>query len=196
MHADLFVFLLSQSNRGKNATIAAIFNRLTMKNWIDQINIVSAHIAAYLFFCIGLIIAYEVGARYVFNMPTIWVEEVSRVLQLWGCYLSMGWALKRRKMIRISILLDRMPTQLAKLAELLSIIIIALFSVITIYYATVITMESIAINRHTSSMLGLPAWMFDASIVVGFILLLLQCLVEFVRTCQQQQISFATEHDI
>jgi len=167
-----------------------------MKNWIDQINNISAHFAAYLFFAIGLIIAYEVGARYLFNMPTIWVEEVSRVLQLWGCYLSMGWALRKRKMIRITILLERLSNKPAKFAELLSIVIIALFSVITLYYASVITLESIAIDRHTSSMLGLPAWMFDASIVVGFFLLLLQCLSEFVRTCQQEHISFKTEHDI
>ena len=167
-----------------------------MKDWINCINKYSALLGAYLFFAIGLIIAYEVAARYLFNMPTIWVEEVSRVLQLWGCYLSMGWMLKQRKMIRISILLERLSATPAKLAELLSIVIIGVFSAITVYYASIITLESIAIDRHTSSMLGLPSWLFDASIVVGFVLLLVQCLVEFVTTLQQQNISFNTEHDI
>ncbi|NRA21351.1 MAG: TRAP transporter small permease [Oceanospirillaceae bacterium] len=167
-----------------------------MKDWIDSFNKYTALFAAYLFFSIGLIIAYEVVARYLFNMPTIWVEEVSRVLQLWGCYLSMGWMLKQRKMIRINVLLQRLSARPAKLAELLTIVIIGVFSVITIYYASIITLDSIAIDRHTSSMLGLPAWLFDASIVVGFVLLLVQCLVEFIRTCQQQSFNFDTEHDI
>lgn len=167
-----------------------------MKDWINGINKYSALLGAYLFFGIGLIIAYEVGARYLFNMPTIWVEEVSRVLQLWGCYLSMAWMLKQRKMIRISILLERLSDRPGKLAELFSIVIIGIFSAITVYYASVITLESIAIDRHTSSMLGLPSWLFDASIVVGFLLLLMQCLVEFVSTWQQQSITFETEHDI
>ncbi|EPJ55906.1 MAG: hypothetical protein OFPI_02060 [Osedax symbiont Rs2] len=167
-----------------------------MRNWIEQISRLSALLAAYLFFGIGLIIAYEVGARYLFNMPTIWVEEVSRVLQLWGCYLSMAWILKQRKMIRITILLERLSGLYAKLAELLSISIIAVFSVITIYYASVITIDSLLLNRHTSSMLGLPSWVFELSIVIGFVLLLLQCLVEFIVVCQQDNISFSTEHDI
>ena len=167
-----------------------------MRNWIEQLSRLSALLAAYLFFCIGLIIAYEVGARYLFNMPTIWVEEVSRVLQLWGCYLSMAWILKQRKMIRITILLERLSGMYSKLAELLSITIIAVFSVITIYYASVITIDSLHLNRHTSSMLGLPSWVFELSIVIGFVLLLLQCLVEFIVVCQQDSISFSTEHDI
>jgi TRAP-type C4-dicarboxylate transport system permease small subunit len=167
-----------------------------MKNLIDQVNHYCAMLGAYLFFSIGLIIAYEVCARYLFNMPTIWVEETARVLQLWGCYLSMGWILKNRKMIRITILLERLSPTPAKLAELLSISIITLFCAITLYYATVITLESIALNRHTSSMLGLPAWMFDASIVLGFFLLFLQCISEFMKICQGQQLSFDTEHEI
>ncbi len=167
-----------------------------MKTLIDQINRYCALFGAYLFFSIGLIIAYEVAARYLFNMPTIWVEEIARVLQLWGCYLSMGWILKNRKMIRITILIERLAPGAAKIAELFSITIIAVFSVITIYYASIITLESISLDRHTSSMLGLPEWLFDASIVLGFFLLLLQCIAEFMKICQGQAINFNAEHDI
>lgn len=167
-----------------------------MKHWVDQLSRLSSLIAAYLFFSIGLIIAYEVGARYLFNMPTIWVEEVSRLLQLWGCYLAMAWILKNRKMIRITIVLERLNGLYAKLAELTSITIIAVFSLISIYYGSLITLDSIELNRHTSSMLGLPSWLFEMSVVVGFLLLFLQCLVEFADVCQQKKIVFATEHDI
>ena len=99
-------------------------------------------------------------------------------------------------MIRITILLERLSGLYAKLAELLSISIIAVFSVITIYYASVITMDSLHLNRHTSSMLGLPSWVFELSVVIGFVLLLLQCLVEFIAVCQQDNVSFSSEHDI
>ncbi|MEH6442563.1 MAG: TRAP transporter small permease [Oceanospirillaceae bacterium] len=167
-----------------------------MKCWVDRLSHISALFGAYLFFSIGLIIAYEVSARYVFNMPTIWVEEVSRLLQLWGCYLSMAWVLKKRKIIRITILLERLSGVWAKLAELISITIIALFSLVTIYYASSITYDSLQLNRHTSSMLGSPSWLFDVSIVVGFILLFLQCLVEFVTVIKQQNVEFNREHDI
>lgn len=167
-----------------------------MKHWIDQISRLSSLIAAYLFFAIGIIISYEVGARYVFNMPTIWVEEISRLLQLWGCYLAMAWVLKNRKMIRITIVLERLNGLYAKFAELTSITIIAVFSLITIYYGSLITLDSIELNRHTSSMLGLPSWLFEVSIVVGFSLLFLQCLAEFFDVCQQKNIIFETEHDI
>ncbi|CAM4397878.1 TRAP transporter small permease [Pseudoalteromonas ostreae] len=164
-----------------------------MISWISRL---SALIAAYLFFAIGIIIAYEVIARYVFNTPTIWVEEVSRLMQLWGCYLSMGFMLKNRKMIRITLLLKLLSGNYAKLAELTSITIMALFSLITIYYASLITLDSLALDRHTPSMLGLPAWLFESSIVFGFILLFMQCLVEFACVCQQKKIDFEMDHDI
>lgn len=167
-----------------------------IKCCVDRLSRISALFGAYLFFSIGLIIAYEVSARYLFNMPTIWVEEVSRLLQLWGCYLSMAWVLKQRKIIRITILLERFSGIGAKLAELVSITIIALFSLVTVYYATLITYDSVALNRHTSSMLGLPSWLFDASIVVGFLLLFLQCLVEFYKVTKQENIEFNKEHDV
>ncbi len=165
-------------------------------SWIERLTRISGLFGAYLFFCIGLIISYEVSARYIFNMPTIWVEEVSRLLQLWGCYLSMAWVLKQRKIIRITILLERLSGIGAKLAELVSISIIALFSLVTIYYASLITYDSIELNRHTSSMLGLPSWLFEASIVFGFVLLFLQCLAEFVKVTKQDTVRFSGEHDI
>ncbi len=167
-----------------------------MNHCVGWISKVSAYFAAYLFFTIGLIIAYEVSARYLFNMPTIWVEEVSRLLQLWGCYLSMAWILKQRKLIRITILLQKLSGIYLKIAESISIVIIAIFSTITIYYASSVTLDSIELNRHTSSMLGLPAWLFEASVVVGFILLLLQCIVELVKVFHQTEIEIKMEHDI
>ncbi len=167
-----------------------------MKYWVGWVSKISAYFAAYLFFTIGLIIAYEVSARYLFNMPTIWVEEVSRLLQLWGCYLSMAWILRERKLIRITILLQKLSGIYLKIAESISILIIAIFSAITIYYASSVTLDSIALDRHTSSMLGLPAWLFEASVVFGFILLLVQCIVELINLYHQTEIEIKMEHDI
>lgn len=167
-----------------------------MKDWVEGISKITALIGAYLFFLIGLIIAYEVIARYVFNQPTIWVEESARLLQLWACYLSMAWLLKKRKLIRINVLLVRLRGKLAKVAELLSVAVIGVFSLFAIYYSSILVADSIEVNRHTSSMLGLPAWWFELSIVFGFTLLFLQCCIEAYQVCTQTHVSFHQEHDI
>ncbi|MBV1902903.1 MAG: TRAP transporter small permease subunit, partial [Marinosulfonomonas sp.] len=71
---------------------------------VDGISDKFGQIATGLFFIIGLMISYEVVARYVFFAPTTWAEEGARLLQLWATYLAMGYVLRRNGLIRIPIL--------------------------------------------------------------------------------------------
>ena len=45
-------------------------------------------LAAWLFFMTGVFLTFEVGSRYLFNAPTVWVEEVSQLLLIAGVYLA------------------------------------------------------------------------------------------------------------
>jgi len=152
-----------------------------MLAFIDRISALCGRVAAWLFFVIGLLIAYEVTARYVFTAPTPWTEEISRFLQIWATYLAAAFVLANRDMIVIDFFTSRMRPGPRRLCETVSLLAIAAFCFVAMIYGMEIVAESVAQNRHTSTMLGVPRWMTEAAVPVGCALLLAQTAVEMVR---------------
>ena len=110
---------------------------------IDRVGVVCSRIAGWLFFAIGLMITYEVVARYVFNAPTIWAEEMSRFFQVWAVYLGAAYVLRYRYLIRITLLTNHIGPLGRRLAEAFSLIVIGAFCVVAIAWGTEIVAESV-----------------------------------------------------
>ena len=49
---------------------------------VDGVSELVGIVAGWMFFAVGLFVAYEVFMRYVLTSPTIWVDEVSRIFQV------------------------------------------------------------------------------------------------------------------
>ncbi len=152
-----------------------------MIKFIDSISEFFGKLSAWLFFFVGIIVTYEVFMRYVFNMPTIWVDEVSSITQIWATYIGVAFALKHKDMIVIDIAFKKHDTLPRKIVETISLIIIILFSAVTVKYGFDIWLDSTLKGHHTDTLLGLPKWFTQASIWVGFSLLFLQAVVEIVK---------------
>ena len=148
---------------------------------IDRAGVICSRLAGWLFFTIGLMITYEVVARYVFNAPTIWAEEMSRFFQVWAVYLGAAYVLRYRHLIRITLLTDRVGPLGRRIAEAFSLFVIGAVCVVAIIWGIDIVAESVRLHRTTSTMLAVPQWTTEIAIPVGFGLLLLQCLAELVR---------------
>jgi len=147
---------------------------------ISRISDVCGWLAGWMFFAIGLMITYEVVVRYVFTSPTIWAEEMAQFFQIWATYLAAAYVLKHRDLIVIDFVLNRLGVVGRRMADTLSLLFIAGFSLVAVYYGVLIAAESIAMGRATSTMLAVPKWMTESAVPIGFGLLALQCLVELV----------------
>ncbi len=147
----------------------------------DRISDITGHIAAWAFFGIGLIVTYEVVMRYVFVAPTIWVDEVSRIAQIWAAYLAMGVALKHREMIVIDVAFRDPESQSRKMAETLSLLIIIAVCAVAVWFGFGQWFEKTLSGDRTDTLLGVPKWVTLASIWVGFGILLLQACAEVAR---------------
>ncbi|TKB06535.1 TRAP transporter small permease [Desulforhopalus sp. IMCC35007] len=152
-----------------------------MPVFISKISSVCGRIAAWLYFAIGCIIIFEIVARYAFLKPTIWVEEMSRFLQIWATYLAAAYVLKNRKLIAITVVRDRLPRYFRIISEAISLTLIAVFSMVAVWYGSTTVLDSIRIGRASSTMLGVPLWMTELAIPVGFSLLFFQVLTEIVQ---------------
>ena len=154
---------------------------------VDQCSESLGVLAAWLYFLIGLMIAYEVLARYLFNAPTIWAQELSQLLFLWATFLGISRALKRDQHIRISALESFMSESTVHWFRLLTLIFISLLCVLVVYYGSTIFWDSLVRGRSTGTMLNIPNWWSEAVIPAGFCILFLQSLVEIARLIQDKK---------
>ncbi|MEO0624796.1 MAG: TRAP transporter small permease [Pseudomonadota bacterium] len=147
----------------------------------DQVSDAIGTVAAWMFFAIGLFVAWEVLLRYAFNAPTIWVDEVSRVFQIWATLLAGAYLLRHRELILIDIFFRRRETATRKIIETISVLMIAVFCAVAAKFGFDLWLKSTLAGHTTDSFLAPPKWLTHASLWVGFGLMLIQCVVELIR---------------
>lgn len=135
-----------------------------------------SHLAAWLLFAIGAMLTYEVVARYFFNSPTIWAEELSRLAMIWAVFIGSAGLLYGRDHIRVTVLVDQFPEVFRRICEVISLVFVAVISGFVAWFGTPTALNSFEVGRTTGSMLDMPAWWMQASIPIGFALLALQAL--------------------
>lgn len=148
---------------------------------IDRIGDYGGKLAAGLFCATGAMIAYEVLARYFFAAPTIWAAELSQLCLLWGTFLGMARPLHRNEHIRITVLTGALGPRSRRATEIFSLVFIAVFAAVVVWYGTEVALDSFQRGRSTGTMLNIPNWWSEATVPIGFGLLFLQCLVEVAR---------------
>ena len=123
---------------------------------IDAISEFSGRLSAWMFFVIGLFITYEVVMRHVFTAPTVWVDEVCRIMQVWAAYLGAAYVFKHRQMITIEVALKDPTTLRRRLAETLAIMMLLVFAVTASYFGFQLWLKSTLAGHTTDSFPGLP----------------------------------------
>lgn len=147
----------------------------------DALSEFTGRLAAWMFFAIGLFVTYEVVMRHFFTAPTIWVDEVSRIMQIWAAYLAGAFVLKRRDMITIDMAFSNPDSLSRKLVETLAIVVLFLFAGVATYYGFALWLKSTLAGHTTDSFLALPKWLTQASVWIGFGLLCVQGLAELYK---------------
>ncbi|MCW2306315.1 TRAP transporter small permease [Rhodobium gokarnense] len=148
---------------------------------IDAAGAACARLGDVLVAAIAAMLCFEVVARYLFNSPTIWAQDIAIAFQVWFTYLGMAYVLRQRQLIRITALLALASPSLRRLADGFALLVILAFSLIAVIYGWDIVAESIRLGRRQPTMLELPNWIVELPVVVGFALLALQALADLVR---------------
>lgn len=157
----------------------------------DRLTLFLAWIAAILFAVAGVMLTYEVAARYCFGFeacsgllnlkPTIWAMELSQLCLIWGSLLAMAWLLSARRHIAVDAVIRLLSERAQNVVEALAMLVVAVFSAAVAWKGWAIFWDSFERGRTTGSMLDLPSWVTELSIPVGFALLCAQALIEARR---------------
>ncbi len=102
-------------------------------SWVDRISIAISRVTMFIVALIVAIMFYEVVLRYVFESPTLWVNEMS----LWiagAVYLLAGlYVMQQRSHIRIFMLYDAVPRNWQRGFDLISTLFICLFAAAVVW---------------------------------------------------------------
>ncbi len=151
-------------------------------SWFDRLIWTLAWLAAVLFTVAGLMLTYEVVARYFFVRPTIWAAELSQLCLIWGCLIGMPWLLAARRHIAVDAVIRLLPPTAQNRIEAAAMLLVAGFSAMVAWHGWGIFWDSFERGRTTGSMLDLPSWVVELAVPVGFVLLLAQALIETLRS--------------
>ncbi|WP_425407291.1 TRAP transporter small permease [Hwanghaeella sp.] len=149
-----------------------IFNKLVR---------VMAWLSAFLFVAAGVMLTYEVVARYFFTKPTIWAAELSQLCLIWGSLLAMAWALGERRHIAVDAVVNLLSPKVRRWTDAGAMLFVAWLSAMVVWKGGDIFLDSFERGRTTGSMLDLPSWVAELSVPFGFAMLFVQALFEAAR---------------
>lgn len=116
------------------------------------------------------VVIAEVIARYVFNAPIIWSNEVATYLFIYSVFFGGSVALKRRELMDVRILRERSPVTAQWAMGLLVHLAILGFTLVGIFYSGILILTSLRTGT-ISPALGIPMLYVYLPIPLGFALM-------------------------
>jgi C4-dicarboxylate transporter DctQ subunit len=150
--------------------------------FMSRLNLIFAWLGAALFVATGFMLSWEVAARYFFVSPTIWAAELSQLCLIWGTLVAMPWALEKRRHIVVDAFVLLLPGRTRALIDGLVMLLTAAFCAMVVWKGGEIFWDSYVRGRGSGTMLGLPAWIAEFAVPVGFALLFVQSVIEAARS--------------
>ncbi|WP_434999134.1 TRAP transporter small permease [Vibrio scophthalmi] len=80
-----------------------------------------------------VVLTWQIGSRWLLNDPSLWSEELARVLFMYMCMIGCAMALKRGSHVNITFFSDKLPEK-TRLALVLSLEFAVLLSIFAIVY--------------------------------------------------------------
>jgi TRAP-type C4-dicarboxylate transport system permease small subunit len=122
----------------------------------------------------GLILTYEVFVRYVFNAPTIWVQETSIYLYMWTMLAAGSYTLQRRKHVHVDLVVERLPARPRSFLEAVTSAVGTLFCAIVSVQAYQMIEATIRFGKVSATPLRVPLWIPQSALLMGFVILTCQ----------------------
>lgn len=165
--------------RGTGIEVRAL---LKLSGVIDAINTQIGKWVAWAILAAVAVSAVNATVRKVFDMSSNSWLELQWVLFSAVFLLCASWTLRDNEHIRIDIVNNQLPRGLRNTIELVghTFFLLPLTIVILVTGIPFFT-ESFAIDEQSASAGGLPQWPAKSLIVIGFAMLLAQCISELIK---------------
>lgn len=128
-----------------------------------------------------VMVAAGVAARRVFNAPFLFVEEVSGYAVLAIVFLGLAYTMKTGGHVRVEVVMERVRGRARTTLEGACLLLAAAFAVVLLAAAVYQVREFYTQRVLSFAYLQTPLWIPGSLMVVGGVLLVLQCLARLLR---------------
>lgn len=132
---------------------------------------------------IAVVMFYEVVARYVFDAPTVWANQLAQLI--FGGFIVMGgaYALLHQAHTRMDLVYNRLPSdRVRSIVDLVTSGFFFLFCGLLLYYAVPHCLNLALTGATVHSLLwNVAVWPTYLCLPVAAFLLLIQGLAKFIR---------------
>ena len=154
----------------------------------ESLTVAAAWSAAWLFSLAGIMLTYEVVARYFSIAPTRWASELSQLTLIYGTLIALPWLLQNRRHIQINAITAQLSDSYQRVVGIATMGILIIFSLYVAVYGWMIFHDSFERGRTTGSLLDLPSWIAELPVPVCFFCLTLQAAIEIWKLANNQPI--------
>jgi len=152
-------------------------------NLLDSINEYSGRISSVIVYALLIVVIYEVISRKVFNAPTVWGFDLSFMLYAAMFLLGGGYTMKYKGHVAIDIISNRFTKRNQSIVSIIAYLIFFFpFMLILIYVTGAFALQSWEDLERSQSPWNQPLYHFKTLMPLGFTLLFLQGLSEFIKT--------------
>jgi TRAP-type C4-dicarboxylate transport system permease small subunit len=151
---------------------------------IDRISLLFALISAALLTAAMLVVCEMIFMRYVFRSPTIWQTDFVVFAATASIFLGAPYVLMRKGHVGVDVVERIVPPRLNRGLALIGDVLGLVFCLAMAVASAVHIAEAIAGRWETSGVWQIPYWIPVLPLPVGFSLLSLQYIAEFLREPQ------------
>ena len=150
---------------------------------IERISGISGSVTAWLVVPLIAATVYDVGARYLFALPTQWAYEVGYMMMGTHALLGMAYTLREGGHIRIDAISQRFSQTAKAIIDLVGYVVFLLPCLLWITWSLWnYWTRALATNELSGQSAWNPAiWPFKLVFFVAFVLLVLQILAEVIK---------------
>ena len=130
---------------------------------------------------IVVVLSAQIVARYLFEAPLVWSEELVLILLLWITFLGSALCLNLRGHISIDFVVQKMPEHIQRAAQLFTAILMVVFCAVLVYGGWL--MIQATSGSITPGLKVSVAWHYGGTLVGGALMLLsaIEHLVSCIR---------------
>jgi TRAP-type transport system small permease protein len=120
-----------------------------------------------------LLVTLQVVSRFVFSSPLSWSEEASSLTQIFLVFLGGALAIFRKKTLRITVLIERLPVRVGIYIGLILDFLAVIFLLAVIYYTSTV---AFSLKAQFTAALRIPKNYIFYSLILGSALMLVATL--------------------
>lgn len=147
---------------------------------------VSQLVCAALILGMAITVTYEIVARYFFDAPTTWAQEISVYFLLALALLGLAPTLAADEHIRIDLLTRMLSLTVQRWLRICALAAIALYAGIATVGGWGIVQQSLRFGRKSLTLLEVPVWIPQTLLPIGMVLLALTAVVGIAALLRQR----------